>query len=136
MLLLLVGVGAVFIAPRLCGLTEPQRHGLACDIPVPPNATFDRTVEPPAGPQAGIEQQNLLFHASYTAPDAIHTFYSQQLPTKGWTCVNTDDPITVAATRGKRAVSIVLSPLAQEGADVPFVVSVQTFSKKFDPSSC
>jgi hypothetical protein len=132
--ILIVGVGAVFVAPRLCGVTEPQRHGLACDIPLPPNATFVRTFEPPAGTPPGSEI--LLFHASNTTPDAIHTFYEQQLPSKGWTCVQTGDPLTVRATQGKRSVSIVLAPLAQEGADVPFVVNDFTFASEFDPPSC
>jgi hypothetical protein len=26
----------VAVPPRLCLITEPERHGLACDVPLPP----------------------------------------------------------------------------------------------------
>ncbi len=163
---LLCGASAVLAGPRLCAVTEPQSHGLACDIPLPPNATFDErgqtssgqitvgqitmvaeapfgtppaqgtVVGAPVGAPTVIASQILPFRASTTTPEGLRTFYAQQLPAKGWTCVGADDPIFVFGMQGNRAVNVAIPPLPQAGADTLFVVEVVTFSEPLDTSTC
>jgi len=160
------GISAVFAGPRLCAVTEPQRHGLACDIPLPPNATFDErgqtssgqimvghitlvasapfgtppaqgtVVGTPVGAPTVIASQILQFRTSSTTPEGLHTFYAQQLPAKGWTCVGADDSIFVFGMQGNRAVNVAISPLLQAGGDTLFVVEVVTFSAPLGTSAC
>src|SRR2546421_12778855 len=97
---LLAGVGALFVAPRLCGVTESQRHGLDCDIPLPANATF-RGQLPTPGDGPSITTTMLNYHVPDTNERSIHDFYVQRLPSSGWKCVNKDAPFDVQAHQGK-----------------------------------
>jgi hypothetical protein len=126
----------VIVVPRLCGVTEPQRHGLACDIPLPPNTTFDRQVELPGGNLSGVASQTLQYHVANTTNDAIHTFYVQQLPTKGWKCIRGDDPTAISGAQGNRGLTIGLAPPSGSSSDVTLVISVATFTKDIDTSAC
>jgi hypothetical protein len=135
-LVVLVSVSAVLVAPRLCGVTEPQRHGLACDIPLPPNTTFDREVVSPAGAVPGVSTQNLQYHVSNTANDAIKAFYAQQLPGKGWKCVSTEVPLIISAQQGNRGLAVIVAPSDGTSGDVTMIVSVTTFAKDLDITSC
>ena len=126
--IILAGVSAVFLAPRLCGVTEPQRHGLACDIPLPANASFDGEVAPPAGAVPGITTQNVQYHVANTTSEAVRTFYTQQLPANGWTCLDAEDPVTISAEQGNRGVAVLVAPSAGTSKVVIMIVSVVTFS--------
>ena len=74
------------VAPRLCGVTEPQRHGLDCDIPLPPNTTFREFLPTPGA--VGVSTKTYDFHTPDTTEQAIKDFYAQRLPSNGWKCVN------------------------------------------------
>jgi hypothetical protein len=99
---LLAGVGAFVVAPRLCGVTEPQRHGLDCDIPLPAYATYLGLL--PAPSAVGVSTKTYDFHVPDTTEQAIKDFYAQRLPSSGWKCVNHDDPVDVTAFQGTRGV--------------------------------
>jgi hypothetical protein len=135
-LVVLVSVSAVLVAPRLCGVTEPQRHGLACDIPLPPNATFDREAGLPAGGLGSVASQSLEYHVANTTPDAIRSFYTQHLPSDGWKCVNGDVPLVISAEQGKRGLNIVVLPPDTSVPAVTVIISILTFTKDFDTHAC
>jgi hypothetical protein len=132
-LALLIGVGALVVAPRLCGVTESQRHGLDCDIPLPPNTTFLEFL--PAPDAVGVTTKTYDFHTPGTTEQAVKDFYAQRLPSSGWKCVNHDDPIIVTANQETRAVSVSSLASGGEAAGVELAISVITFSKSF-PNTC
>lgn len=130
---LLAGVGAFVVAPRLCGVTEPQRHDLDCDIPLPPNTTYLGLLPTPGA--VGVSTKTYDFHVPDTTEQAIKDFYAQHLPSNGWKCVNHDDPIIVTATQGTRSVGVSSLASGGEAAGVELAISVITFSKAF-PDTC
>jgi len=69
---LLAAVGTFVVAPRLCGVTEPQRHGLDCDIPLPPNTTFKEFLPTPGA--VGVSTKTYDFHAPDTTEQAIKDY--------------------------------------------------------------
>src|SRR5690348_4723252 len=84
-LALVGGVGAFFVAPRLCGLTEPTRHGLACDIPLPAGAQF--AGQPDPGAQiSGVTAEAWSFTVSGAGAqvDTVTDLYKTQLLSAGW----------------------------------------------------
>lgn len=119
LVLALVGAAsAFFVAPRLCGLTEPARHGLACDIPLPAGAHF--AGQPNPGAQiSGVAAEAWSFTVSGAGAqvDTVTDLYKTQLPSAGWACVQTielsDSPengqALVAAINGNRALSVTLT---------------------------
>ncbi len=129
---LLAGVGAFVVAPRLCGVTEPQRHGLDCDIPLPPNATYLGLLPTPGA--VGVTTKTYDFHVPDTTEQAIKDFYAQHLPASGWKCVNHDDPVDVTAVQGTRAVGVSSLASGGEAAGVELAISVSTFSTAFSDS--
>jgi len=131
-LALLIGVGALVVAPRLCGVTESQRHGLDCDIPLPPNATYLGLLPTPGA--VGITTKAYDFHVPDTTEQAIKEFYAQHLPSSGWKCVNQDDPVAVTAVQGTRAVGVSSLASGGEAAGVELAISVSTFAKAFSDS--
>jgi hypothetical protein len=122
------GVGALFVAPRLCGVTEPQRHGLDCDIPLPANATFLSQLPTPSEP-AGVATKIYDYHVPYSTELSIHDFYVQRLPSSGWKCANKEPLIEVQAIQEKRSVTISSVASGGEAAGVEMAISVSTFSK-------
>jgi hypothetical protein len=130
---LLAGVGALLVAPRLCGVTESQRHGLDCDIPLPPNTTFIQFLPTPDA--VGVTTKTYDFHTPGTSEREIKDFYAQRLPSNGWKCVNHDDPVTVTANQGTRGVSVSSLASGGEAAGVELAISVITFAKAF-PDTC
>ena len=126
---------SVFFAPRLCAVTEPQRHGLACDIPLPPNTTFERTVAPYDGVEHSNFGQDLQYQVAHTSTDAIVAFYRQQLPDKGWKCVQTIGGIIVAV-QGKRTLGIALAPTEGASDHITMTVDTSTFAREIDTSYC
>jgi hypothetical protein len=130
LLVLLVGVGALFVAPQLCTVTEPQRQGLACDIPLPPNTTFDREVSLPGGELPGVPSQSLQYHVANTTPDQISSFYTQRLPANGWKCVRGDIPSVISGQQERRSVIVSLHPVSGSTSDVTIIISVLTFNKE------
>ena len=130
---LLAAVGAFVVAPRLCGVTEPQRHGLDCDIPLPPNTAYLGLLPTPGA--VGVSTKTYDFHVPDTTEQAIKDFYAQRLPANGWKCVNHDDPIIVTATQGTRSVGVSSLASGGEAAGVELAISVITFSKAF-PDTC
>jgi hypothetical protein len=133
LVVLQAGVGTLFVAPRLCGVTEPQRHGLDCDIPLPANATFLSQLPTPSEP-AGVTTKILDYHVPYSTEQSIHDFYVQRLPTSGWNCANKGQPIDVRAIQGKRSVTISSVASGGEAAGVEMAISVSTFSKDMTDS--
>jgi hypothetical protein len=131
-LALLIGVGALVIAPRLCSVTNSQRHGLDCDIPLPPNTTFLGFLPTPDA--VGVTTKTYDFHTPGTTEQAIKDFYAQRLPSSGWKCVNQDDPVAVTAVQGTRAVGVSSLASGGEAAGVELAISVSTFSKAFSDS--
>jgi hypothetical protein len=130
---LLAGVGALVVAPRLCGVTEPQRHGLDCDIPLPPNTTFVGFLPTPGA--VGVSTKTYDFHVPDTTEQAIRDFYVERLPSSGWKCVSKDVPTGATALQGTRGVAVGSLASGGEAAGVELAVSVSTFTK--DPSgSC
>src|SRR5262245_30428389 len=93
---------ALVVAPRLCLVTEPERHGLACDVPLPPTAVFERTVEISGEIPPGVEIQNLQLQVRDTTLDEVRNFYLQQLPLKGWTCAKVENAHIITAQKGNR----------------------------------
>lgn len=119
LVLVLVGAAGVFlIAPRLCGLTEPTRHGLACDIPLPAGAQF--AGQPTPGSQlSGVTAEAWSFTLSGAGAqvDTVTNLYKTQLPSAGWQCVQanvlSDSPENsqemVLALNGNRALSVTVT---------------------------
>ena len=125
--------GAFFVAPRLCGLTEPERHGLPCDIPLPTGARFTNQ---PALPQTpGITTEAWAFTVPGEQAHAIAQLYSQRLPGSGWRCVTAsalvDAPQSgqeqVVALNGARGltINVTLSPPDQV---LRLLIVVSTFA--------
>ncbi len=117
-LVLLGATGAFLVAPRLCGLTEPARHGLTCDIPLPAGAQF--AGQPNPGPQlSGVTAETWSFTVSGAGAqvDTVSDLYATHLPGAGWQCVQTimlsdsteNGQALVAALNGNRALSITLT---------------------------
>jgi hypothetical protein len=131
-IVLLAGVETLVIAPRLCGVVESQRHGLDCDIPLPPNTTFMGFLPTPGA--VAITTKTYDFHVPGTTEQAIKDFYAQHLPSSGWKCVNQDDPVAVTAVQGTRAVGVSSLASGGEAAGVELAISVSTFSKAFSDS--
>ncbi len=110
--------GAFFVAPRLCGLTESERHGLPCDIPLPTGARF--TSQPNLPQTPGITTEAWAFTVPGEQAHAVAQVYSQRLPGAGWRCVTAsvlaDLPQNgqeqVVALNGNRGISVnvTLSP--------------------------
>lgn len=129
-----VVVGVFLVGPRLCGLTEPERHGLACDIPLPANAKFAEQPDPGSGPVGGsIEAW------AYTVPAAdagnIADLYARRLPEEGWTCLQTNKvdllgsaEATVVALNGNQAISVALNPTSTPGI-AQLLIVVTTFPR-------
>jgi len=136
LVLVLVGVaGAFFVAPRLCGLTEPARHGLACDIPLPAGAQF--TGQPNPGAQiSGVTAEAWSFTVSGAGAqvDTVTNLYTTHLPGAGWQCVQTielsDAPengqALVAAINGNHALSVTLT-LSQPDHVLRLLILVGSF---------
>ena len=117
-LALLGAVGAFFVAPRLCGLAEPARHGLACDIPLPAGAQF--TGQPNPGPQlSGVTTETWAFTVSgaQAQVDTVTNLYKTRLPGAGWQCVQANvlpdsaenSQALVVAINGNRALSVTVT---------------------------
>ena len=124
---LLAGVGALVVVPRLCGVTEPQRHGLDCDIPLPANATSKGLL--PSPDTVGVTTKTNDFHAPDITEQTGHDCYVQRLPSGGWTCVGKDDPTGVTALQGTRGVAVGSLSSGGEAAGVELAISVSNFSK-------
>lgn len=119
LILVLVGAAsAFFVAPRLCGLTEPERHGLACDIPLPTGAQF--TGQPNPGSQiSGVTAEAWSFTVSGDGAQVatVTDLYKTHLPSVGWQCVQatvqSDSPentqALVVAINGNRALSVTVT---------------------------
>jgi hypothetical protein len=138
LLLLLAAGSALFImvmAPRLCAVTEPQRHGLACDIPLPPNTTFDRAWAPVGGVEHANSEQRLLYQVAHMTTDAIVVFYRQHLPTTSWHCVQVRDD-GISAAQGKRTLGIVLAPPEGASDHVTMGVDVIALAENIDTAHC
>jgi hypothetical protein len=133
-LALLGAVGAFFVAPRLCGLTEPERHGLSCDIPLPTGAGFTSQPNLPQSP--GISTETWAFSVPGQQAHAIAQFYAQRLPGSGWRCVQdsvlADLPQKsqeqVVALNGNRALSITVT-LGPSDTAAQLVIAVSTFPR-------
>lgn len=117
LVLVLVGaVGVFFVAPRLCGLTEPARHGLACDIPLPAGAQFAGQPNPGSQP-AGITAQAWSFTVSDAQVHPLADLYRTRLSGVGWRCVQTSvlsdlpqkSQEQVVALNGNRALSVMVT---------------------------
>jgi hypothetical protein len=128
----LAGVGAFVVAPRHCGVIEPQRHGLDCDIPLPANATFKGLL--PSPDTVGVTTRTYDFHVPDIIEQAVHDFYVQRLPSGGWTCVGKDDPTGATALQGTRGVAVGSLSSGGEAAGVELAISVSTFPKDMGAS--
>lgn len=135
LVLMLVGAaGLFFVAPRLCGLTEPVRHGLACDIPLPAGAQFAGQPNPGSQP-AGITAQAWSFTVSNSQVHAVADLYSTHLPGAGWRCVQasvvSDLPQNsqeqVVALSGNRALSVMVT-LGPPDNVIHLLIVVSTFA--------
>lgn len=138
-LLVVVGGVGLFGAPQLCTLTNSNRHGLACDIPLPSNAHF---VRQQADPSAPAPTQRWFYLVSGSSIHAVADLYARQLPDRGWRCVdvvNTQAPgvpqveASVTAIDGNRGIGVGAQrppntiPNAHP-ADVLLVIGVTTFA--------
>lgn len=131
-LALLGAVAAFLVAPRLCGLTEPERHGLSCDIPLPAGARFTNQPNLPQSP--GISTETWAFTVPGQQAHAVAQVYTQRLPGAGWRCV-TDSVLAdlsqksdeqVVALNGNRGISVVVS-LDPPDTVVHLLIAVSTF---------
>ena len=131
-LALLGAVGVFFVAPRLCGLTEPERHGLACDIPLPAGARFTNQPDLPQSP--GITTEAWAFTVLGEQTHAVAQVYTQRLPGAGWRCVQdsvlADLPQNsqeqVIALNGSRGISVMVS-LSLPDTAAHLLITVGTF---------
>lgn len=131
-LALLGAVGAIFVAPRLCSLTEPERHGLSCDIPLPAGARFTSQPNLPQSP--GISTESWAFTVPGQQAHAIAQFYSQHLPSSGWRCVTSsvlanlpqNSQEQVVALNGNRSLSITVT-LGPPDNVAHLIIAVSTF---------
>jgi hypothetical protein len=127
---------AVLVPPRLCLVTEPERHGLACDVPLPSTAVFERTVEINDEIPPGVEIQNLQFQVRDTTTDEVRAFYFQQLPLKGWTCAKVENAHIITSRQGNRDLSVALMPPAETGGRVVMLITMETFTEGIPMTSC
>jgi hypothetical protein len=127
---------AVVVPPRLCLITEPERHGLACDVPLPPTAVFERIVEINGEIPPGVEIQNLQLQVRDATPDEVRTFYLQQLPLKGWTCAKVENAHISTAQKGNRDLSVVLMSPAETGGRMVMLITMETFAAGMPVSMC
>lgn len=131
-LALLGAVGAFFVAPRLCGLTEPERHGLSCDIPLPSGARFTNQPDLPQSP--GISTEAWAFTVPGRQAHAVAQVYSQRLPSDGWKCVTAsvlaslpqNSQEQVVALNGNRSLSVTVA-LGPPDNVVHLLIAVSTF---------
>src|SRR5215467_7788989 len=104
-LVILVGggiAGYVVAGPRLCALTEPERHGLPCDIPLPDGARYVGPEQSPP-PPTGVTVSSWVFTVTVTDASSLNALYLKRLPTSGWTClrsVGVQNFILVIASKG------------------------------------
>jgi hypothetical protein len=139
-LALLGAVAAFFVAPRLCGLTEPERHGLSCDIPLPSGARFTNQ---PALPQSpGITTEAWAFTVPGEQAHSVAQVYSQRLPGAGWRCVTAsvlaDLPQNSqehgAALNGNRGLSVTVIEGPPDNV-TRLLIAVSTFPQT-PPGAC
>lgn len=131
-LALLGTVAVFFVAPRLCGLTEPERHGLACDIPLPTGARFTNQPNLPQSP--GISTETWAFTVPGEQAHAVAQFYSQHLPGSGWRCVTSsvlanlpqNNQEQVVALNGNRSLSITVTSGPPDTV-AHLIIAVSTF---------
>ena len=138
-LALLGAVAAFFLAPRLCGLTEPERHGLACDIPLPTGARYTNQPDLPQSP--GITTEVWAFTVPGQQAHAVAQVYSQRLPGDGWRCVTAsvlaDQPQSeeqVIALNGNRALSVTVTD-GPPNTGLRLLIAVATFPQT-PPGAC
>jgi hypothetical protein len=127
---------AVVVPPRLCLITEPERHGLACDVPLPPTAVFEHTVEINGEIPPGVEVLNLQFQVRDATSDEVRAFYLQQLPLKGWACAKVENAHIITSHQGNRELSVVLMPPAETGGRVLMNITMETFTEGFLATRC
>ena len=86
--LLAGGAYTVVNLPRSCGVFGSIRHGLPCEVPLPPGLTFLRTDVTPSNKLPPDETEQLwMFRVSGSSLHQVHDVYAQQLPSNGWGCV-------------------------------------------------
>src|SRR5215831_13033926 len=82
-LLVLLGVDVLYTAlnlPHRCGLFAREwRHGLPCEVPLPPRASFLR--------YPGSPGQDWVFRVPHMSGPDLRAFFLRQLPAYGWRCV-------------------------------------------------
>jgi hypothetical protein len=109
---------------------------LACDIPLPPAAVFERAVEINGEIAPGVETQNLQFQLRDTTNDEVRAFYVKELPEQGWTCIKADDAYIMSAVKGSRDIGVVLSPPAEAGGRVVMLITMSTFAQGIPVPTC
>jgi hypothetical protein len=114
-LVVVVGVGAVgslVVAPRLCALTEPERHGLPCDAPLPAGARFASEQVSPSGDP--IVTQTWVFTISPPYAAGAAQAYVDRLRQTGWSCAFTAGPpdnFAISALKGDTQLTVGGKPL-------------------------
>ena len=113
-LVLIAAASVFFVAPRLCGLTEPARHGLACDIPLPAGAQF--AGQPNPGAQiSGVTAEAWSFTVSGTGAqvDTVTDLYKNISPARGGSAFRRSSCLTPQRTVRRwwrRSTGIARSP--------------------------
>jgi hypothetical protein len=133
---LLGSLTAVVVLPRVCFYTEPERHGLACDIPLPLTAVLERVVKINGEIPPGVETQNLQFQVRDTTNEEVRAFYVKELPERGWTCIKADDAYIMSALKGSRDIGVMLSPPAEAGGRVVMLITISTFAQGITAPTC
>jgi hypothetical protein len=114
-------------------VNEPQRHGLACDIPLPANTTFDHELKSPGDFMPGVTSVILQYHVANGTLESVREFYTQRLPSSGWKCVDASNVGGIEARQDKRILAVLL-PQTGDATGIAMRVEVSTFSKDVSDS--
>lgn len=134
-------VGIHAVSARSCSPPDPARHDLACDIPLPAGAVFQRhdTSDYRGDPPCCTGTQDTwALSVPPSGVEALFAFYHRRLPALGWRCVGQDNRYIYGWSDGDllhpdRSVGVWI-PDAVPGAVL--TISVITYSSGDRPSGC